>query len=290
MVRASILSVPLLCLAFAASPLACGASATDSEDRMLEKMSREIDEAQSDTSKLVPTGDERGIDAGSPRAGEAKQPDPPAPPPPAARPTPTPTPYLRVVRLSPDGTEETGSPGEEVPRLSLTNASLSRLPAPRSLPRVSAAPEDAQHAYDAALSLVNAGRYAEAQSALTSFLIRWPASPNAADALYAQGQSDLALGDFASAARAFETLLARFPSSRRAHDARLELDLGKRHLDDASLAHRTYAESGDSPAAPRQATSRPKPPDARPPTADEDDEHIEPVDEDNEHLAGGDQR
>jgi hypothetical protein len=158
MVRTSILSVarlaaPLLCLAFAASPLACGASAKDTEDRMLERMNREIDEAQSDTFKLTENGDEPGVDAGSPRAGaagEAKQVEPPAAPPPPARATPTPTPHLPVVRLAPDGTEETGGQGEQAPRLRLTNASLGRPPAPHPPSRVSAAAADAKLARDAA--------------------------------------------------------------------------------------------------------------------------------------------
>jgi hypothetical protein len=172
---------------------------------MLDKMSREIDDAQSDTHKLVQDGDALAVDSGSPRAGEAKPADPPSPPP-LLRSALMPTPQLRVVHLGPDGTEETGSQDEQAPRLSLTNASLGRQPAPRLPPRVSAAPEHAKHAPDAS-----------------------PAQP-------------------------------------------------------------THSESGDPPAAPKQATLPPKPPDARPPINDEDDEHIVPVDEDNEHLVGGDQR
>jgi TolA-binding protein len=294
MPRRPILSAPLLSLtlAFAASPLACGASAKDAEDRMLDRMSSEIDEAQSDTYRLAKNGDEPAVDPRGPSAGEtsgAKQANPPPASPPPAGPPPTPTPLLPVVHLAPDGIEETGQ-GEQAPRLLLTNASLGRQPASHPPPRVSAAPEDAKHAYNAALVLVNAGRYAEAQGALTSFLIRWPDGPSAADALYARGQCDLACGDFASAAQAFAALLARFPSSRRAHDARLQLAVLTRRQGDASPAHGTYSGSSDRPAAPRQAAPQPMPPDARPPADDEDNEHIEPLDEDNEHLVGGDQR
>ncbi len=170
---------------------------------MLDKMSREIDEAQSDTSKLAQSGDELGIDAGIPGAGQAQQADPPSPPPPPARPRPTPR--LPVVRLAPDGTEETSGQSEEAPRLSLTNASLGRQPPPHPrASRVSAAPDRAK-----------------------------PVS-------------------------------------------------------DPAPARSTYPGPGDPPAAPRQATPQPRPPDARPTTDDEDDEHIVPVDEDNEHLVGSD--
>ncbi len=175
---------------------------------MLDKMSREIDEAQSDTYKLVQSGDELGIDSGIPGAGQAQQADAPSPPPlPSPPGRPRPTPHLPVVHLAPDGSEETSSQSEEAPRLSLTNASLGHQPAPHPrTPRVSAPPEEAK-----------------------------PAS-------------------------------------------------------NPAPAHGTYSEPGDPPAAPRQAPPQPRPSDARPPTDDEDDEHIVPVDEDNEHLVGSDPR
>jgi hypothetical protein len=120
MARTSVLFAPLsLTLVFA--PLACGASASDNETRMLDKMSSEIDKDQSDTLA------DPGADSGSSRAGEgsdAKHAAAPSAPGPFLRPTPTPTPRLPVVRLAPDGTEETRGQGEQAPRLSLTNANL----------------------------------------------------------------------------------------------------------------------------------------------------------------------
>ncbi len=277
---------------------------------MLDKMSGEIDEAQSDNYEFARRESERGIEAESAREGEAKQAVAaeakqavaPAAPPPPSPPAPIPTPHLRVVHLAPDDPQGTTTHDEQAPRLVLTNASLDAAlaaHAPHALPRVNAAPEDGRHDYNAALELMNLGGYAAAEDALTRFLIRWPASPNAADALYARAQCNLAQGDFANAARSLEALLKRFPSSRRAGDARFALDQSKRHLDDASLpAPQPYSRSGAPRAAAWPAPPPPRPADPRSASGGndddnahdalpDDDEHIVPADEDNEHLVGG---
>jgi tol-pal system protein YbgF len=121
-----------------------------------------------------------------------------------------------------------------------TNANLGPSIASHSASRPSALDEDAKHAYDAALALVNAKRYSEALEALSGFLVHWPDHPNADNAMYWRGECYFAQGDYTDATNEFEGLVARFPLGNKAPDALLKLGLSAQKLGDAALARQRF--------------------------------------------------
>jgi tol-pal system protein YbgF len=124
--------------------------------------------------------------------------------------------------------------------VSFTNANIGASLSSHSTSRVSALDQDAKHAYDSALGLVNAKRYPDALEALAGFLVRWPDHPNADNAMYWRGECYFAQGDFATAAKEFEGLIARFPLGNKAPDALLKLGLSEQRQGDASLARQSF--------------------------------------------------
>ena len=290
----------LFILASAASPLACAAGEKSNEDRLLDKMSSEIDGVPSDT--FAKHGEELAVDPVAPDASGSMRADSPSVPPPPP-PAPIATPNLPVVHLAPDGTEETdglreraravemADDGERRPILSLTNASLGPARASHTTLPASARDKDAKHAYDAARKLVKAKHYSEALTAFSNFLVRWPEHANASDALYSRGECYLAQGAFANAAQAFEELITRFPTANKAPDALLKLGGVERVLR-TQARNSAHAEYSDPPAAHPAARKEP-PPSSTGPNAgldvnDEDNEHLVRSDEDNEHIVGND--
>jgi tol-pal system protein YbgF len=121
-----------------------------------------------------------------------------------------------------------------------TNANLGPSLASHSASRPSALDEDAKHAYDAALALVNAKRYPEALEALSGFLVHWPDHPNADNAMYWRGECYFAQGDYSNATNEFEGLVARFPLGNKAPDALLKLGLSAQKMGDPALARQRF--------------------------------------------------
>jgi tol-pal system protein YbgF len=115
--------------------------------------------------------------------------------------------------------EGTGAPGSP-PRADVTFA------APSGRGRdVSVLDPEAKRAYDAALSLVNAGRFDQALDALAAFLVKWPDHPYADNAMYWRGECYFARGDYLHASEQFDGALKRFPSGNKAPDALLKLGM-----------------------------------------------------------------
>jgi tol-pal system protein YbgF len=124
--------------------------------------------------------------------------------------------------------------------VSFTNANIGSALASHSSSRGVALDEDAKHAYDAALGLVNAKHYPEALEALAGFLVRWPDHPNADNAMYWRGECYFAQGDYASAAKEFDGLVARFPTGNKAPDALLKLGISAQRQGDSALARQQF--------------------------------------------------
>jgi tol-pal system protein YbgF len=103
--------------------------------------------------------------------------------------------------------------------------------------RPSALDENARHAYDAALQLVNQKRFPEALDAFAAFLVRWPDHPNADNAMYWRGESYFAQGEFARASEEFEGTIARFPLGNKVPDALLKLGISQQKLGNPQIAH-----------------------------------------------------
>jgi tol-pal system protein YbgF len=107
-------------------------------------------------------------------------------------------------------------------------------------PRPSALDPEAKRAYDAALSLVNAGQYDRALDALAAFLVKWPDHPYADNALYWRGECYFARGEYARASEQFEGVLARFPLGNKSPDALLKLGISQQKLGESAKARESF--------------------------------------------------
>ena len=103
----------------------------------------------------------------------------------------------------------------------------------------SALDENARHAYDAALALVNGHQYDRALEAFSTFLVRWPDHPNADNAMYWRGECYFAKGEYARAAEEFDGTIARFPLGNKVPDALLKLGICHQKLGNQAKA-KTY--------------------------------------------------
>lgn len=177
--------------------------------------------------------------------------------PPAAQAPSTPTPPLRVVRLAPDGSEESEASSETAgmaqpaddtsarPVLKVTGGGRrggkelveqtmpdeSAAPSPSSSgPRPSALDPEARKAYDAALALVNGKKYTQALDAFAGFLLRYPDHPYASNATYWRGECYFAQGDYLRAAEQFDAVVTRYPLGNKSSDALLKLGMTQQKL------------------------------------------------------------
>ncbi len=230
--------------------VAC-AHGQSAEDRQLAQMRDELSQVQHDSDRF----DQRLSSLEVQAADETHRP---------ARPTDTsPTPRLRVVRLSPDGSEISQSSSEtagasteddsprpvirvrgtrgrkaDVIEETLPDETANIGHTPHS-GRPSALDPAAKRAYDAALALVNSKHYTEALDAFAAFLIRYPDHPYAANATYWRGECYYAQGDYVRAKEQFEGVIARFPLGNKTPDALLKLGLCQQKLGNPARA-RTY--------------------------------------------------
>jgi tol-pal system protein YbgF len=157
-----------------------------------------------------------------------------------SQPSPASLPRQRAERPESDAVE-TEDAADTIPRTILrvwgkNISSVEVVPAVMS-PRASqASTGEAQHAYDAALSLVNARAYDRAVGALGVFLLEWPSDLNASNAMYWQAECYYAMGEFAHSSELLEQVIERFPKSTRFPDCLLKLGLCQERLGDLSKA------------------------------------------------------
>jgi tol-pal system protein YbgF len=218
--------------------------------------------------------DRFAVDRATPRVEEHTSPDPDAP-----APIPRPA-ALGNEGSGPEGVP-TDDPADTTPRTVIriwgkSAPSVEVVPAPSSAkdgaarpspgaPPASGTPPNpaatAQHAYDAAVGLVNAHAYDKAAGALGLFLLEWPSDANASNAMYWQAECYYAMGEYTHAFELFEQAMDRFPKSARVPDCLLKLGLCQGKLGDGAKA-KTYfdrlgAEYPRSEAAHRIPTAPP---------------------------------
>lgn len=96
--------------------------------------------------------------------------------------------------------------------------------------------------YAAALSLVQARRFSDAEVALRTFLKRHPNDRYSDNALYWLAECHYARGDYVGARREFQRLLQRHPEGNKVPDAWLKLGLAYDRLGDRAAAQRAFEE------------------------------------------------
>jgi tol-pal system protein YbgF len=170
--------------------------------------------------------------------------DPPTDP---AAPRPSPAPRASpLAAVSPPRSVETDEAVEPASRTVIRiwgkNASSVEV-APADVPaKVSAAAPpssidgEAQHAYDAALALVNAQAFDKAVGAFGEFLLHWPSDTNASNAMYWQAESYYAMSEYTHASELLEQTMERFPKSGRIPDCLLKLGLVQQKLGNPAKA------------------------------------------------------
>jgi tol-pal system protein YbgF len=209
------------------------------EERQMAAMREEIDrvaEARDREDAPIDTEESKGGDGAKAAPGGPKAPavrvDGPgpdvddateAPPPdPSASDDPedaTPRPNIRV----------TGVPGRPTRRAPSVYGADDQVQASglddSSAPRSSATDPEAKRAYESALALAQAGRYAQALDQFAAFLVKWPDHPFAENATFWRGESYFMMGDYPHALEQFEGVLARFQTGNKVPDALLKAGL-----------------------------------------------------------------
>lgn len=119
-----------------------------------------------------------------------------------------------------------------------------------------AAPGDAAQAFREARRLLDATRWAEAETALADFLRAHPQSADAPEARYFLGRTQIVLGRHSEAAATFLELLRKTPNSPRAPDSWVRLGIALRGMGETAQACATFrdlpAKYPTAPAALRQ--------------------------------------
>jgi tol-pal system protein YbgF len=228
--------------------------ARTAEERQLDQLRDEIDRIQEARDRTD-------------RAALASEPAEPGPSAAAGRPSPAPAKQVGpdVVRVGTSSTEsvadDSADPEDTAPRPSIRVLGTPRSSARNGWrgqefveqthpddgagpsaapPRPSALDPEAKHAYDGALSLVNARQYEKALDALAAFLVKWPDHPYADNAMYWRGECYFARGEYARASEQFDGVLARFPLGNKAPDALLKLGICQQRLGDPAKARETF--------------------------------------------------
>ncbi|MFN7834602.1 MAG: tol-pal system protein YbgF [Burkholderiaceae bacterium] len=117
--------------------------------------------------------------------------------------------------------------------------------------------QDQISAYENALASFKAGEFQTAESALESFVKRYPNSPYAAAALYFQGSAQYALKDYKGALRTQNDLVRQYPDSARAADAMLNISVNQLELKDKKGARKTLEQLVERyPDTPAAATAK----------------------------------
>ena len=148
------------------------------------------------------------------------------------------------------------------------DARLQKLEQGGATPAPAAAAAGDQEAYDAALAMLRAGRYADAERAFREFGERFPASGLADNARYWRGETLYVQREFVAALPVFQSVAKSEPPSRKAADAMLKAGYCQYELKNTDAARETLraliARHPGSDAA-REATLRLERWDAAPP-------------------------
>lgn len=126
------------------------------------------------------------------------------------------------------------APPPDAVRLQVAQSLVTPAPAPAPIDSESEA-----RAYEAAQSLVKAGRYKEAVAAFQAFLKQYPNGVLAANAMYWTGFSHVGMSDFKGASQSYQRLLKDFPNSGKAQDAMLSLARAQVQMNEPDLARAT---------------------------------------------------
>jgi tol-pal system protein YbgF len=106
-------------------------------------------------------------------------------------------------------------------------------------PAVSASQIQDRDAYQMAFNLLKDGKYMEAVTAFSQFIMNYPQSGLLDNAQYWLGESYYVLKDFGQAQRAFQTVLDAYPNSGKVPDALVKLGFTQYELKANSDAHAT---------------------------------------------------
>lgn len=96
-----------------------------------------------------------------------------------------------------------------------------------------------QQAYDAAIALIEGGRYPEAQAAFESFLATYLASPLRSNAQYWLGEAHYAQLSFRTALAEFQRVVDDYPTSAKLPDALLKIGFSNQALGNRDAARQT---------------------------------------------------
>lgn len=113
-------------------------------------------------------------------------------------------------------------------------------PKPQPRAQEKPAPKTEKGAYEAALALQDAGKYAESRKAMTAFLETYPASVYVPNALYWIGESHYSQLQWEQAILSFKDVVSRFPKHAKAADALLKLGMCYENLKDKDNARFHY--------------------------------------------------
>lgn len=122
-------------------------------------------------------------------------------------------------------------------------------------------PEASELGYDGGLSMLQAGRYGEAEQAFQAFIERNPEDPKVPTAAYWIAEGHYVQRDYQAAAAAFARNYRTYgPEAPRAPDNLLKLGMSLAAVGDTSRACQTFSElgrrHGNASAAVRQALAR----------------------------------
>lgn len=126
------------------------------------------------------------------------------------------------------------APPADTVRLQVAQSLVAAAPPPAPIESESEA-----RAYEAAQSLVKAGKYKEAVASFQAFLKQYPSGALAANAIYWTGFSLVGLSDFKGASASYQHLLKEFPTSSKAPDALLSLARTQVQMNEPDIARAT---------------------------------------------------
>ncbi len=112
--------------------------------------------------------------------------------------------------------------------------------APTPAPAPKPTPKTDKGAYEAALAMQEAGKYAESRKAMTAFMEAYPKSAYVPNALYWIGESHYSQSQWDQAILSFKDVAARFPKHAKAADALLKLGMSYEQLKDKDNARFHY--------------------------------------------------
>ncbi|WP_026319103.1 tol-pal system protein YbgF [Amorphus coralli] len=111
------------------------------------------------------------------------------------------------------------------------------------VPTYDAAPSTSATAeYEAAYSLVMAGRYGEAESAFRNFMAAHPEDPRVGDAQFWVGEALLQSGQHSQAAEAFLKSYTDYPDGEKAPDSLLKLGIALSGMGEGTAACSSFSE------------------------------------------------